>query len=176
MPPPNVDFRLGNNILAALPLLIAINLASVVFAWIEDISEAKQSVNWPTVQGIVTESKPLQNCGKGKNRDLFYPAIKYSYFVDGQSYDGYQIAIGPTDCGTQDTIKKIIAPYPLGKTVTIWYKPQNPQESILQAGKVTDSTWPNIYSTSLTVVGFVLLAWWLVYIGRKNSRIIKQVK
>jgi hypothetical protein len=59
-----------------------------------------------------------------------YPVIQYSYQVDGQMYQGHRIAPGPEVGGSG--APGVIARYPAGAQVTVYYNQQNPSDAILE--------------------------------------------
>ncbi len=56
-----------------------------------------------------------------------YPVVQYSYQIGGQAYQGYKLAPGPEVGGTG--AGKVVARYPAGAQVMVFYNPQNPSEA-----------------------------------------------
>ncbi|MBD3290759.1 DUF3592 domain-containing protein [candidate division KSB1 bacterium] len=57
------------------------------------------------------------------------PRIEYDYFVNDEKFHG-------SNYGNIDGIaESIVANYPVGKEVTVFYNPQNPCESVLNPEK-----------------------------------------
>jgi len=156
------------NIIATICILMSLSMFYLIFSWAGDITKSHEAENWSKARGIVTQSEPVKYCGRGQSQ-LFFPAIKYSYLVDGHSYDGYQIALGVRDCEAKNVIENLLAPYPLGKSVTVWFNPQHPEESVLLVAKVSDATWSNIHDVSIIAVISVLLSGWFIYKGKVKS-------
>jgi hypothetical protein len=80
-----------------------------------------------------------------------YPAINYSYKVNSKTYQSNVIAAGGYDVGGSGA-PKVVAKYPAGSQVTVYYNPQNPQEAVLEK-KSPVSMWLWI---SLAVLDFML--------------------
>ena len=59
-----------------------------------------------------------------------YPVVQYSYQVGGQAYQGMKIAPGPEVGGTG--ARKVVARYPAGAQVMVFYDPQNPSDAVLE--------------------------------------------
>ncbi|MGO9446524.1 MAG: DUF3592 domain-containing protein, partial [Thiobacillaceae bacterium] len=131
-----------------LPIGLAIFLLFPMVYWVGDIFDASQAGKWPTVQGTVTFSRLGKGCGIQKS---CCPEISYSYLVGGQSYLGYRTRVGVPDCGMDDVVKNMVTRYPVGKSVTVWFNPQHPDDSALLVDTVSENTWSNIYRTSIVV-------------------------
>jgi hypothetical protein len=59
-----------------------------------------------------------------------YPVVQYSYQVNGQTYQGMKIAPGPEMGGTG--AQKVVARYPAGAQVMVFYDPKNPADAVLE--------------------------------------------
>jgi len=163
------DFGSGRNTLATILVLMLIANLYLIFAWTEDVIKARHAKDWPTAQGTVTLSRPGKGCGKGQ-RELYFPDIRYSYSAEGNSYIGDAVAIGIRDCGTRELVEVVLTPYPTGKSVMVWYNPQDPKESALLAGTVSSNTLSNIYSSSAWTAVLLLAIGWLLYPRRSKSK------
>ena len=94
-------------------------------AW-KTIQRAKESTSWPTTTGTIT--------ARGRKKSFFrsQPRVAYSYEVNGTSYASERISFAP-GVPPKET-DSIVARYPVGKTVTVQYAPENPAEAVLEAG------------------------------------------
>lgn len=112
-----------------------------------DISRAKASANWPNVQGEITESKvdirimdvPSNQHHSRPNRSneslpAHFATIRYEYTVDGTVFKGGRVAFGDHGSSNPAHADEIVNKYPIGKSVTVYYRPDNPQESLLEPG------------------------------------------
>lgn len=92
--------------------------------------KASAARNWPTASGSVVESG-LETRRSSNNRDwVNYPRVVYAYSVGGQSYTSSRISPGLEVGGT--SAPGVVAKYPLGSQVRVYYHPQNPAEAVLQ--------------------------------------------
>ena len=82
--------------------VLHVNIFSLPFAFagiymlifiIKFIPEAIQSKQWPNVEGEITVSKMEKH--RSVNKVSVYPIIKYSYTVDGETYESDRFKIGP---------------------------------------------------------------------------------
>jgi|GEM_PF-5687417 len=87
-----------------------------------------ESTEWPTTEGSITASKRAV-----AGRFRWRPSIVYEYTVGGVEYKSecqpYSV---PT--GTKDEIDAYVARNPVGKSVTVWYDPDDPRFIVLEPG------------------------------------------
>lgn len=83
---------------------------------------------WPTTMGTVMMSTVDRRSTSEGYTD--YPVVQYSYQVGGQSYQSYKLAPGPEIGGTG--ARKVVARYPAGAQVMVFYNPQNASDSVLE--------------------------------------------
>lgn len=143
------DLRTGEGRLALLGVLLGavvllgvvtgqIRLLAVAFALLSSpwtvrevvlLVHAVRSRSWPHVFGWVTFSQVVcirlaRYAGSVPVADL-----DYRYAVDGVEYRGSRVAFGPVlGQGAHD----LVARYPIGETVMVYYDPRRPQRAVLQ--------------------------------------------
>jgi hypothetical protein len=83
---------------------------------------ANASLSWSTTEGTITRS------GKYESE----PDISYDYTVEGKKYTGRTCQYGALH--TSERTKKIVAQYPVGAVVKVYYSPQSPEKSVLIPG------------------------------------------
>lgn len=115
-------------------ILIAAIVSGIgVSAWGWRImQQAKKRENWPTVKGTITKSDP------STEHDELLPHIEFSYDVAGQSHNKvFQFPEGtnPLPEFSQSYVKK----YPVGKSVVVYYDPENVEEATLEPS--TQGDW-----------------------------------
>ena len=88
-----------------------------------------QVSKWNSTLGTVTMST-IEQRHSTEGGYVDYPAILYSYQVSGQPYEGFKIAPGPQVGGSG--ARKVVARYPEGAQVMVFYDPQNPAEAVLE--------------------------------------------
>ena len=85
---------------------------------------------WPSTMGTVSASYLERRHSSGDSGSTNYPVVQYSYQVSGQPYQGTKLAPGPEVGGTG--AGKIVARYPAGAQVMVFYNPQNPSDAVLE--------------------------------------------
>lgn len=83
---------------------------------------------WPSTTGTVQTSRIETRSGSDGSTD--YPIVTYSYKVMGQDYQGSRIAPGMEVGGSGAA--GVIARYPIGAQVPVYYDPQNPSDAVLE--------------------------------------------
>ena len=106
-------------------LLVDGILLGIIFFTQRKVAEAS---TWPSALGTVTSSTvERRSSGDGYS---YYPVVDYIYQVIGQSYQGNRIMPGPEVGGSG--AQNIVARYPAGAQVMVYYDPNKPSESVLE--------------------------------------------
>lgn len=85
---------------------------------------------WPSTMGTVNASYLERRHSSSDSGSTNYPVVQYSYRVSGQAYQGTKLAPGPEVGGTG--AGKVVARYPAGAQVMVFYNPQNPSDAVLE--------------------------------------------
>ncbi len=83
---------------------------------------------WPRTEGVITESAIHVMTGPSSRRK-HRSHIAYTYEVHGETFRSTQVAYD-TDGGPEERAK-----YQIGQTVTVYYKPSQPGEAVLEPGR-----------------------------------------
>ena len=84
---------------------------------------------WPSTMGAVNSSY-LERRSSSEGGSTHYPVVQYSYQVGGQTYQSTKLAPGPEVGGTGAS--KVVARYPEGAQVMVFYNPENPSDAVLE--------------------------------------------
>lgn len=96
-------------------------------------SRSTQCLHWPSVLGVVTESRV-----EDSPIDMMKPVVRYRYAVDGSTFIGFRVTFSGYGV-SRSAMVQLIAPYPEGSTVTVYYDPANPASSVLN--NLAKSDW-----------------------------------
>lgn len=111
---------------------------------------------WPTTMGTVMMSTVDRRSTSEGYTD--YPVVQYSYQVGGQSYQSYKLAPGPEIGGTG--ARKVVARYPAGAQVMVFYNPQNASDSVLERKAPAQwLMWSLLVIFDCALCGVVPLLW-----------------
>lgn len=111
-------------------VMVAVAILSFWVGWegISDISKSNSYSDWKTAEGIVINSQVV-------GERALHPEIEYNYEVDGVVFEGKTNLSAPgfgTKANRRDQATKLVAQYSPGMTITIYFNPANPGESVLR--------------------------------------------
>jgi Protein of unknown function (DUF3592) len=125
----------NNQIFGIVSIAVGI-CVGLYFLWTLKRQLAKRK--WIAVSGKVLESRILDN------QSSLEPFVKYSYVVRGETYISDMITPNKyvfEAPASESSLNRMIAPYPVGKTIKVYFDPNNPQNAVL---KKNDSILGNI--------------------------------
>jgi len=101
--------------------------------------KASKTYSWPATEGRIEISRVTvsEDWDPDTNtRTISYaPEVRYSYKVNGKDYLGSRIWFGGAPGGSnRRKVEAIVARYPLGSRVTVYYNPEKPAEAVLVRG------------------------------------------
>jgi hypothetical protein len=136
-----------NNIAALAPVLSAIliigGLGAVGYG-LYRYYIGTQSYRWKKVQGSIVRAETRQiseneRINQAVSGDkyavkLYFVSVTYQYQVGGKTYTNNALKPGETAIGVDSAAdgKRIAAKFPPGTPVTVFAKPANPAQSVLQ--------------------------------------------
>jgi hypothetical protein len=89
----------------------------------------QQVSTWSSTMGTVLMST-IERRSSSEGGYTDYPVVQYSYQINGQAYQSYKLAPGPEVGGSG--ARKVVAKYPSGAQVMVFYDPQNPSDAVLE--------------------------------------------
>jgi len=120
-------------LLAILCIGIGIGLG---WLWLDTLQAVSASEEWPSVAGSIESArlgKQLDSTSStGKRRYLYSAEIRYRYSVNGVSHSGHRISFGDYSTDSPRDARRLLRHYPRGKSVTVFYAPDNPGEAVLE--------------------------------------------
>lgn len=117
--------------------------------WIR--ARARESMHWPSVMGVITESRIDQT-----HLETTKPVLRYRYEVSGQTYIGFRAAFSGYGVSRAD-MQAVIQPYAVGSSVRVFYDPQRPASAVLNNASPSDWLYWLLFGC-----GFLLLAAYLI--------------
>jgi hypothetical protein len=97
---------------------------------------AHRAASWPSAAGLVTQSHTARRWGLGNGiwiAGLWYvPEISYRYKVGGRAYKGRKITLADRGYPKLDAAREVIARYPEGASVPVYYDPAKPRRAFLE--------------------------------------------
>ncbi|BBO84188.1 hypothetical protein DSCO28_47540 [Desulfosarcina ovata subsp. sediminis] len=156
---PSVEKMVGGVLFPAIGIVIA------VFSY-SAYQTSLASKSWPTVSGSIVQSeieKRISTSGEGANKKKTvkeYPNVTYQYLIDGKTYKSGKLSFSSTG-----NAKQVVARYPVGKRVPVYYNPEKPKQAVLIPGGAKFNYVPYFFSGFFILMGVLLLSRW-----RKQTR------
>lgn len=120
-----------------------------VALWLRSRSRACR--HWPSVPGQVLESRV-----DDAHLEMVKPVLRYRYEVAGTAYVGFRIAF--SGYGTsRRALDDLIKPYPVGRSVRVYYDPQDPASAVLNNTSHSDWVFWLLVGVATWLVGVYLV-------------------
>jgi hypothetical protein len=116
-----------------LPVLILGGLGFFLYKRNQQSMAYRQTTQtWLSTTGTVLMSS-VQTSYSGRSHST-YPVVVYVYTVNGQSHQSQRIRAGDQFLTVRvaGQAQATVARYPIGASVTVYYNPANPAESVLE--------------------------------------------
>lgn len=125
----------------------------------KSINQAKASVEWPSVPGIIQSSEVVRK--RDSDGDTMYRAeVLYKYTVNGEILESDQRRIGATSSSSSSkNAYKITRLYPKGSNVTVHYNPEAPEEAVLEPGVFLESKILWYVGIVFMILGVLMAGW-----------------
>ena len=142
-----------------------------------DLKTPDKTETWIKTTGMMqaasveARSRRVEAEGTHDAGSIFFPAVKYTYNVNGMEYHGSRITYDTQKISFNGTIeaKQILANWPVGTDTTVYYDPGRPQESVLLHGRESHAF--DDFMTAIAMLGASMGFWIPVYLDRnKKSR------
>jgi hypothetical protein len=108
--------------------------------------QTEKSKGWRSVTGQILSSE-VRERRSSEGGTTSYPVVTYQYNVGLTSYQSDKVSPGMGWGGVD--VDKVMARYPAGSTVTVYYDPQNPSDALLERDSKSSIT-------SLLVIMFLI--------------------
>jgi hypothetical protein len=123
-------------ITAALVVIFVGGGAYLLLRGLRSRSQGAQVQEWPYTTGVIREStvRSVTSTGEaGEPLTEELPYVRYTYTVNGKEYHGSSLTSGLANTGRgEDWARKLTGNFPLGSTVTVWYNPKDPADSVIE--------------------------------------------
>ena len=127
-PPVSIEWIIG-IILGGL-LMFAV---AALFVWLGlyQRRRVRASQGWPSTLGKIVSSKLVEGSSSEGGRTISAEVV-YSYTVAGQEFRSDHRSFGGAGSGSLAGENAIIARYPAGSSVTVYYNPVTPGDAVLE--------------------------------------------
>ncbi|HTQ30004.1 MAG TPA: DUF3592 domain-containing protein [Opitutaceae bacterium] len=112
-------------------IFIAIIGVVLFYCGIKVQSQRHRSARWPSVPGAVIDSAKKKDSSTDGGV-VYFPKISYAFEVAGKKYVGDRISFLDSGTGRECKIDSILARYPKGQSVTVFYDPKDAAICVLE--------------------------------------------
>lgn len=122
-------------------LMQVLCMALAAFFAAKEALEMGDSKEWPDTHGVITSSQILKenrkdygnNSSRTSTHHYAYRVwVQYSYQVNASTYIGKRIRVRSHTYSLESLAQRELAEYPVGKTVKVYYNPEDPERSFLK--------------------------------------------
>jgi hypothetical protein len=130
------------------------------------LRQSRRSRSWPTVKGKIIHSELTEDIQRERDSDddrirettMYGVKLAYSYSVDGHALQGDRIYWSDgIKTNVDGHARKILANYPLGKSVTVYYQPDKPDFALLEPFTTKGVTMIGVFAAAFFAFGLVFL-------------------
>jgi len=145
-----------NTIIATLLPIASVGVGCFLLylAW-KGYTSSRNMNEWELTQGTITKSE-VKRAGAA-----LMPDIEYQYFVLGVEYEGNSVTIPPDVFYDTQLAQGLLAEYPVGKKVDVYYNPELHRVAVLVKQAMVGSWWAAsllaIMAFSFLLLGFAFL-------------------
>lgn len=151
---------MGRFFLAAMgAVFFLIGGGIMLFVGKPTLDAAKASKSWPSVDGVVIESRVETKRSNDRHDGPSYKAVVvYDYEVNNEAHSSDRIWFGSeVSTSKRGQMRDIVKQYPEGAQTTVYYDPDTPSEAVLQPGAFFTSYFMIIFGSVFAVVGGIML-------------------
>ncbi len=156
----------ANPLLGVLIMPLFLIVGVFVTKWgAKTLDNAKESMDWPTVQGqvlhseVVREKKSNSGSRSSGGSSVTYNAdVMFEFKLKGDTYSSDNVSFGQYSSSDPSEARKIVRDYPQGSSVTVYYNPEDPDVSVLEPGVTWSSyiIWGmGLLFSGIGVLGFL---------------------
>lgn len=133
------------------------------------IFQQVRALTYSTATGTITFSDVESN--DSSEGTTYRPNIKYTYVVNDQRYEGDRYRYGQVGTGDRSA-HRIVASFPVGSQVDVYYAPNNPGDAVLRAGLEGIDF---VLLMFMLPFNLVMLMLWLMALGSVRHRRFRPV-
>ncbi len=130
----NLGMMVGSLAAGGFALVLGAIGVVLIVLYLRNKSKAAASQTWPSVGGrvISTDIAILSDDDEDSLRISYIPKINYEYEVGGLNYQAQRFSFGSEPSfPSRGKAETFLAPYQSGSQVSVFYNPNNPEETVL---------------------------------------------
>lgn len=99
---------------------------------VKEVWESNASKAWPATQGKVLSS--FVRSPRGGSKALYTPIVQYEFAVGGAKFASQRVSFGSYQSSRSSDAGTVVARYPVGAEVTVYFNANDPADSVLEPG------------------------------------------
>jgi hypothetical protein len=136
-PSEKITIWLWGGVFILFLILLTAGGGLALYSGVKKLAYSYASKNWPSTAGrIISSSAKISSSSGSSGSKAAMPTysadIRYAYEVDEKDYHNNRVGYGDYGSSDKSHAQKIVDRYPVGKDVSVYYKSDNPDESILE--------------------------------------------
>jgi hypothetical protein len=114
-----------------LLVFVGVGIGLSIWGW-SVLQNARVSESWPTTSGeVLSANVRIDDDDDGTS---YFGDVTYSYAVDDFRYTSDSVSFGQYGSSNRDHAEGIVARYPVGSQVTVYYDPEDVETAVLEPG------------------------------------------
>lgn len=153
-----------------IPLLMATIFSAVGWGGVAyNVWRTNQALSYVAGSGTVISScvSTCRHTHKGRTTTSYSPSVLYRYEVGGRTFTGDRYRLASSSSDSAGAAMRAVEDNPKGKTVTVWYDPQDPASSYLVKPEMFDRLPESGFFLLFALVGSAVF--FLVLKGKVTS-------
>ncbi|HEX4486426.1 MAG TPA: DUF3592 domain-containing protein [Terriglobales bacterium] len=146
-----------NLVVFAIPTVFVLVGIGLIWISLRSRKLANASKAWPSAPGRILSScvQEYENTDTDRtNTRITYTAeVEYEYAVEGQTLRGKRVQFGLGGSGNSTAIRNIVARYPAGKEVQVYYDPAKTSQCTLEQTAAGSLTFLLVIGVAFVVFG-----------------------
>ena len=120
------------------PLLFLVCGGAALAFGVQERLLMRAASRWDSTEGVVESSqvraevRESRRNGRTRSHHAYSAEVVYRFTVGGEPFRGDRLRFAAVEMDSPDAAEREIAAYPPGRTVTVFYDPQRPSESVLE--------------------------------------------
>lgn len=135
-------------------------IAGAIMLWYgwREARWAKESPSWPTSTGRIEHSR-ADSRSDADGRIYHFADVRYSYSAGSEPMTGERVAFGMALSQRHYHACATAKKYPVGRTVTVYYNPNDPRISCLEPGDAGSLWYLPLFGLWMMIGGCVAAVW-----------------
>lgn len=148
--------------------LALLGVALLVATQVQVRSE-QASFDWSRAEGKIEASEVIERPTPTRRLVTFEPRVTYSYRVGETEHRSERIGFGDHFVTSRAEAEAIIATYPIGRVVEVYYDPARPEAAILEPAELGGVRLSFAVGLLVTLVPLAVIAGLLIGLRRRRA-------